>query len=631
MPRRMPQGTAQRMPHAPKKYDAAHAHTIRRRTLVIIVAWALVLAGCLYKLVDIQLIRAGGLATEAQNSRTVTARVQAMRGSIVDTNGETLAQSVEAYKIYVDQVGAKIFKPVSCTPERKRSMTDADYEKAKQDLKTTCHSVDGKDVPGKGPSAVARILAPVLNLNVQELGAKLAGKSRYVVVADKVTPELKRKVDALHLSGVVGAELMSERVYSNPTLIGSILGGVNNENTGVTGIEAMEDGSLKGVDGVETYQQMNPVRGTAKIPGTEEVESVAKQGGTVKLTIDADVQWFLNKELKERVQDQNAAWGIGVVQEVKTGKILAIADSNQYAANSADALTKGSLAMQATFDPGSTGKVITASGVIQEGLHKATDQFTVPYSLEYQGQTYHDALPHPDEHLTLAGILYHSYNTGTIMMAYNYSLEKRYQYITAFGLGQPTGINFPGESTGLLGRYDQWDTRTQQTVLFGQGYTVNALQMTNVVATIANGGVRLGQRLVESSTDADGKDTTPAVNKSERVVSEETAGTVLNMMENIGEEYAKTAGVEGYRIAGKSGTAEVAGSDGRLTSIVGDYIAVIPADNPTYVISVFLKDAKAYYGGATAGPVVKNVAQFLMQKYQIPQSQPRTNAIPITW
>lgn len=614
-----------------KKYDSAHAHTIRRRTLAIVLVWALVLGICVYKLAYLQIFNAASIAQEAESSRTVTARVQAMRGSIVDTNGEILAQSVEAYKIYVDQIGAKNFTPTSCTPKRTRSMTDAEYESRVEDLKTMCHSLNGKDVPGKGASAVARILAPVLGLNVQELGAKIAGDTRYVVVANDVTPDVKRKIDKLHLSGVVGTELVSQRVYSNPTLIGAILGGVDADGKGVTGIESMENASLQGVNGVETYEQTNPIYGTAKIPGTEKVQSVATPGGTVKLTIDSDVQWYLNKELKARVENQHADWGIGVVQEVKTGKILAISDSSQYAANSEDALTKGSQAMLSTFDPGSTGKLITAAGVLQEGLHKATDHFTVPYSLEYQGQTYHDALPHPDEKLTLAGILYHSYNTGTIMTAYNYSTDKRYQYLTDFGIGQPTGINFPGESQGLLAKANDWDTRTRETILFGQGYTVNALQMTNVIATIANGGVRLGQRLIESSTDAQGKDTTPSANESKRIISEDTAATMMNMMENIGEEYARVVTIPGYRIAGKSGTAEVAGDGGRLTGIVGDYIVAVPADKPQFVIAVFMKNAQAYYGGASVGPVVQNVGKFLMQKYQVPQSSPRTDAIPIEW
>lgn len=612
------------------RYAAAVAHAIRRRTIVVVVLWAFLLATCVVQLARLQIIDAAEIAQEAQNSRTVTARVQAMRGAIVDTNGKVLAQSVEAYKIYVDQVGAKNFTPTSCTVTRTRSMTDEEYKAKVASRKNSCHSIDGKDVPGKGASAVARILGPVLHQNVQELGGKIAGNTRYVVVAKNVTPSVKRKIDKLHLSGVVGAELISQRVYTNPTLIGSILGGVNEQDEGVTGVEAMQNASLQGVDGVENYQQTNPAYGTAKIPGTEEVKSVATPGGTVKLTIDADVQWYLDKVLKARVDDQKAQWGIGVVQEVKTGKILAIADSNQYAANSTDALTKGSIAMESTFDPGSTGKIITASAVLQEGLHKATDHFTVPYSLEYEGQRYHNALPHPDENLTLAGILYHSYNTGTIMTAYNLSAQKRYDYITKFGLGQPTGINFPGESNGLLMNYKNWDTRTQQTVLFGQGYTVNALQMTNVIAAIANGGVHMGQRLIEQSTDAQGKDTTPTVTKSERVVSSETAATVLNMMENVAEA-SPDYEIDGYRMAGKSGTAEVPGEDGRLTSIVGDYIVALPADNPQFVISVFLKDARAYYGAATAGPVVKNVAQFLIQKYQIAPSAPRTDAIPITW
>ncbi|MFD0705165.1 peptidoglycan D,D-transpeptidase FtsI family protein [Alloscardovia venturai] len=612
----------------------SQAHTIRRRTIAVIIVWAVLIVAGLGRLAWLQIFGAASLAQEASNSRTVTAKVQAMRGSIVDTNGEILAQSIEAYKIYVDQVGAKSFSPLSCTVKRTRSMTDATYDQLTQERRKTCHEINGKDVPGKGAYAVAQILAPVLKQNPQELGAELAGKNRYVVVAKGVTPKVARKIDKLHLSAIVGTELMSQRVYSDPTLIGAILGGVNDEDTGVAGLESMENASLKGVAGVETYQQANPINptnGTAKIPGTEKVQSQAKQGGTVKLTIDRDVQWFMNQQLKQRVQDQNADWGIGVVQEVSTGKILAISDSDQYAADSDDALIKGSKAMTATFDPGSTGKLITASGIIQEGLHKATDRFTVPYKLEYQGQSYHDAEYHPNQKLTLAGILYNSYNTGTIMTAQNYSLEKRYQYITRFGIGASTGINFPGESVGLLKNYTDWDTRTQQTVLFGQGYTVNALQMTNVIATVANGGVRLGQRIVEKSTDANGKDTTPTANKATRVISAQTASTVLNMMENIGEEYRGVSSVPGYRVAGKSGTAEVAGDTGALTSVVADYIAALPADNPKFVVGVFIKDARSYYGGATSGPVVGAVGWFLMQKYQIPQSQPRTNAIPIEW
>lgn len=619
------------MAYRPTKAQQDRAHKIRRRTLAIIVAWAVLLAGCIVKLSYLQIFNAAGVAEEAANSRTVTARVQAMRGKIVDAHNKTLADSVEAYKIYVDQVGAKNFVPTSCTVTRTNSMTDAEYKQATDERQKSCHSLDGKDVPGKGASAVARILAPVLDLNEAELAAEIAGKSRYIVVAKSVTPQLKRKIDKLSLSGIVGSELISKRVYPNATLLGGILGGVNDEGQGVAGIESMADASLKGVDGVETYQQANPINGYAKIPGTEKVQSKAHEGGTVQLTVDRDVQWYAQSVLNERVDETNADWGIAVVQEVSTGKILAITDSNNYAANSSQAEINGSLAMTATFDPGSTGKVITAAGILQEGLHKPTDHFLVPYSYKYDNETYHDALYHPTERLTLAGILYNSYNTGTVMTAKNYSLEKRYHYITAFGLGQPTGIGFPGESQGLLTHYSKWDRRTKQTVLFGQGYTVNALQMVNVISTIANGGVRVGQRLIEKSTDSNGKDTTPAAKKSSRVISKETAGDVINMMESVAENNANNLKVKDYRVAGKSGTAEVAGQGGSLTDILADFIGAVPAENPKFVIGVFLKNPDTQYGGLSAGPVVGKITTFLMQKYQIPHSPQRKDAIPLKW
>ena len=212
------------------------------------------------------------------------------------------------------------------------------------------------------------------------------------------------------------------------------------------------------------------------------------------------------------------------------------------------------------------------------------------------------------------------------------SNEQRYDFIRKFGVGQDNGLGLPGESDGLLYSADQWDLRTQNTVLFGQAYTTNALQLTNAVAVIANKGVKKPQRIIKTISDAEGhsEEQTPE-GEATRVIDEQVASQVMNAMESVSDHYSQFIKVDGYRVAAKSGTAEVAGADGRLSSIISDYSAIIPADNPRFIVTVVLKDPQGVFGGLTAGPVTAEIGEFLMQKYEVPASSPRTDAIPVTW
>ena len=322
---------------------------------------------------------------------------------------------------------------------------------------------------------------------------------------------------------------------------------------------------------------------------------------------------------------------MAVVQDIQTGEILALEDTDEYQAGSDQAKLNASRAVSESFEPGSVGKVITMSGLLQTGLHKATDKFTVPYSYTKDGQEYHDSSAHGDEHWTLAGIIKNSSNVGVVMASSQYTKKQRYEYLTKFGIGQSSGMSIPGESRGQLGTPESWDGRTSNTILFGQGYSVNALQLTNVVATIGNKGVRKQQSLIKSVTHADGTVETPQEGSSTRVIDESVADQVKNAMESVAEGYSKVVNVKGYRIAAKTGTAEVAGSDGRLTSIVADFAGMIPADNPRFAITVIMKDPQGTYGGMTAGPVFAKIGEFLMQKYNVPTSSPRNDAIAVDW
>ncbi|WP_169276016.1 peptidoglycan D,D-transpeptidase FtsI family protein [Bifidobacterium moraviense] len=585
------------------------------RVVAVAVVFAVIAALSIVKLATIQLLEGSATAQAATNSRTTKTTLYAQRGSIVDANGTVLAQSVERYTLIGDPLMASSFKPIDCgTAEAKSN--------------GYCHSIDGQNVGDTGPAAVARLLAPLLNMSAQELGAKLTGTSRYVVLARNVEPTVKRQIDQLHISSVVSAQNASQRTYPNGTLLGAVLGGVDDSGAGVAGLEQMENDVLTGTDGYQIYQQGNLGQ---KIPGTQTESVDPVNGSTVKLTIDRDVQWYVEQAIQEGTKKYSAKWGMAVVSDLQ-GNIIAMADSDTYEAGSTDAKMHASRVGTETFEPGSTGKVITMAALMQEGLHKATDQFSVPSTITEDGQTYKDSHDHGTSQWTLAGILQNSSNVGMIMASKNYSDAKRYEYLTKFGVGQSTGIGLPGESNGYLApSADRWDRRTRNTVLFGQGYSMTALQLTNMGVTIANKGVKPQQRLVKSVIDANGKETAASNDGATRVVDEQVAADTLNAMESVAEDYRKVVSVPGYRIAAKTGTAEVAGDNGSLTSIVADWVGILPADNPQFVVTVVLKDPSGIYGGMTAGPIFAQIGQFLMQKYEVTPSAPRTDAIPVDW
>lgn len=597
-----------------------------RKCTVIAIVFALIGVGAIVKLSFIQIINARSTAQAAQAERSRVRPILARRGRILDANGAVLAQSVERFNIIGDPLNAQAFVPTPCTKQTEHN----------------CHMLNGKPVEGTGAVAVARLLAPILHMSSVELGGKLAGVGRYVLLKRNVTPAMKRAIDDLNLSGCIYAENSSERVYSSGPILGSVIGAVANADevnrkdikdrkgeVGVTGLEFTKDATLNGVDGYQRYQGNNA--GNEKIPGTVTESKPAINGSDVKLTIDSDVDWYVKKVLLDGKKKYHATWGIAIVQDVRTGEILALEDTDEIKAGTTQAKVNVSRAVSQTFEPGSIGKAFSMSGMLQTGAHKLTDKFAVPNTLNKNGQAFHDAVSHGVERWTLAGILSESSNVGMVMAGEKYPIDKRYEYLYKFGLGQYSGLNLQGESCGLLPSVQAWDGRKKDTVLFGQGYAVNALQLTNAIATIANKGVRLRQSIVKSVIDSNGRVTKSPRPAGTRVLDENVAAQMMNALENSGEHYHRFAGVDGYRVAAKSGTAEVAGADGKLSSTISDWSGAIPADNPRFVITVVLRDPQGIYGGMTAGPLFKTIGEFLMQKYDIPASSPRTNPVSVNW
>lgn len=590
--------------------DAFVARCIAVGMILVIVACT-----CFGKLIQVQLLDGQATAEAATNSRTSKVVVSAKRGRILASNGTVLAQSVERYNIIGVPDAATSFTPVDCGTKQAKALG-------------YCHSIDGKPVGVSGAAAVARLLAPLLDMDAMELGADLNGTNQYVILKKDVTPQVKRAIDKLNLGGIVYGELSSQRVYAENTLIGALLGGVNDDGSGASGLELTLNKQLSGTDGYTVYQRGN---GGEVIPGTVSKTKAAQDGSDVTLTIDSDVDWYVKRVLAEGVASSHAKWGIAVVEDALTGEILALEDSDAIQAGSSEAKASASRAVSQTFEPGSIGKVPALAAILQNGVHKIDDHFTVPYEYTSEGQKFHDAIYHPDKRWTLAGILQNSSNSGMVMAAEKLTSQQRYDMLTKFGIGQATGLNLPGESRGVLGTPSSWDGRTKNTVLFGQGYTVNALQLSRVVSVIANKGVNRQQSLIKSITDKNGKPVDMLNRSAARVLDEKIANQVRNAMESALEEYKGVAGVNGYRVAVKSGTAEVVGSDGSLSSIIADFAGIIPANDPRFIVTVVMQDPDGSYGGTTSGKLFAKIGEFLMQKYDVPNSPARTDAIPVEW
>ena len=592
--------------HRLREYHSSLPLAARRlhSLAVAFVVCALVLG---IRLADLQGVRSASLAQAASGFRTRTYTLHAKRGDIVDSKGSVLATSIERYNIGVNQKAIAQYKR---------------YDK------------DGNLI-GSGAAAAAEQLAPLLKMDRAELGGLLLGgekKKSFAYVKKDVSPDLWRKVNALRITGIEPEQYM-KREYPNGAVAGNVLGytgQVENEPAqikGQAGIEKSQEAALAGKNGSLTVEVAG---GGAVLPNGKRKEAAAKDGSTVKLTIDRDLQNQLMKAVDDSVKANNAEWGAAVVVEIGTGRILALVDSgspNPADLGSTASSNWGSRAVQAPVEPGSTGKLITFSGSIDQKKVTPESVFTVPYSITMpNGEKVHDNDSHGTERMTVAGILAKSYNTGLIQIGDKVSDAKRYDYMKKFGIGSKTGIELPAESRGRLTQPSSWGPRGRYTTMFGQGWSATTVQLGQMVATIGNGGVKVPLHIVESVVDADGNEKPVAPEKKERVISADSAATMLKMMQAVTDKDSTgyLARVEGYNVAGKTGTAQVPDANGKLTKRVGTFVGVLPADKPQIAVAVTVFNGKgAGYGGEVAAPVFSNVAHFAVRQLGIaPSTEP---------
>ena len=552
------------------------------------------------RLVYVQAYLGPTLAADAQLLRTRNIVIPAVRGEITDRDGNVLATSVDRYNIFADQPLIAEWK----------------------------HSVDGT-VKG-GPTEAARLLAPILEVSAPELAAQLNGeKNQHKTIKLDVSQETWDAIRALRISGIF-AESQPQRSYPAGTTGGNLVGFTGKDGNGQSGLEYSLNDILSGTAGLTTYEGG---RSGHVIPTGQQSTTEAVPGDDVTLTMIRDLQWMAAAALEEQVAKMGATGGFLVVTDIKTGAIYALADAGSIDPNNPVGFG-GSQAISTIFDPGSTAKIVTMAAIIETGVATPTDQFVVPdrYTTP-NNQTFRDSHEHEDAQWTLTGILAESSNTGVVMVGQEMPPQVRHDYLTKFGFGSKTGIELAGEEKGLLADADKWDGSTKYAVLFGQGFSVTALQATNVFATIANKGVRMTPHLVAGTTDAAGNYTPSTQPDGVRAVSESTAEQVLKMTESaVLDGTGAGAEISGYRVAGKTGTAQIPGPTGPLDGILASFIGVAPADDPQIAVGVFIENPTVSpYGGVVAAPVFSEVTAFALQKLGVVPSGTTPDLYPTTW
>jgi len=587
------------------KAKAPNATRRLRAGLGIMLALLLVVAG---KLFMVQGLDVGGMAEAALNNRLTPVELPAERGSILDSSGTVLASSVIRYNVVVDQT-------VNTKTESFRRL----------------ETVNGKDelVKVTRDQGISQ-LAAVLGMDRDDLRDALTGTQRYYIVAKDLKPDVEDRVSKLQIPGIV-TEGTSKRVYPNGSVAGGIVGFLKDGTTGQAGLEQTQDEILKGTPGKRLFEIGAD---GLRIPVGVDQLTPAVNGKDIKLTLNSDLQYFSQQAIQSQKDKLGAEWGVIVVSDAKTGNIIAMADTDAPDPNDPGKVAaedRGVRAVTASYEPGSVEKMITAAAVIEEKKSSPLDTFTIPPTYTVDGQTFSDAFEHGTEERTLAGIVGYSMNTGTVMVGHRLSRDQRYDWLRKFGIGEAPDIGLPAESKGILTPAEEWDGRQQYTVLFGQGVAQSTLQTVRAYQAIANDGVMLQPRLIDSYINADGTEDKAPVKDPQQVVSRETAKQVRDILESaVTEGEIKEAAVDGYRVGAKTGTSESPCDDGKsgFCGYTASMVGMAPMDDPRFIVEVVLQRPKGSIFGITNGPVFRSVMSQTLRTFNVQPSTGEPARLP---
>jgi cell division protein FtsI (penicillin-binding protein 3) len=578
-----------------------------RRLGVTLLAIAFVLSLFAGRLVQLQGFESGTYVHLAQSQRLQTVSLPALRGSITAANGQVLAVTVQTYLVFADP----------------KEMTQAQMPQIAADL--------------AGPLGMSE--TSILSLLLHPTSPQ------YVVLEKSVSQQTADQINALTLPGTTGPGLPGiamtasySRTYPDGPSTSNLVGFTNPTSlgnlTGVAGLEYADNALLAGRTGSEQVQ----VSATGEpIPLAGGKNAPAVNGSSLRLTIIPALQWDAQQACQQQVQKTHADNCTVVIMQPHTGQVLAMAQWPAYDPASSNPQAQANLAVQNIFEPGSTGKVITAAASFEHGGQTPESVYTVPDVINEGGYTFHDAEYHPVMRWTIAGILANSSNDGMVQVVRHVSPQTQYNYLKAFGIDSPTGLNLPGESQGLLPALSQWWGNERYTLSFGQGVDVNAVQMASVYSTIANGGVRVQPTLVQGTASSAGQYTPAPPSPSRRVIQPATARELIGALQQVpgvdaagGEPWGV---IPGYAVAAKTGTSqEWDAAKNCLCKYGSSWIGMAPGDNPQVVVAVNVQNPKkgGYFGAVVAGPAFYQVMKFALQTMKIPPDGAQPPAVRLT-
>ncbi|WBU38745.1 peptidoglycan D,D-transpeptidase FtsI family protein [Homoserinibacter sp. YIM 151385] len=592
----------------------SHARSTRRRLAASVIAVFAIVALFSVRLAELQFVRAEDLNEASDQKRVFSLVDYGIRGDIVDTNGVVLADSVERYNITaspknIDAEGYDYFR---------------DGEKVHVPLEQWLAELG--EITGQKPQQIYDIIAAALAKDPE---------SDFVYIKKNVKLGVLKAVRELKLPGIYD-EYVPSRTYPNGQVAGNLVGFIGTDGP-QAGLEIAQDDCLRSRNGTSTVELSAD---SVQLPGTEVVTRKARDGGDIRLTIDSNLEWYAQQALAEQGESLGAEWGTAMVVEVKTGKIRAAADWPTVDPNDpggADRSALGARLFSSPYEPGSTVKAATIASYIDAGVITPTTKVTAVgrYTKGLPAGSYiSDAWAHDDLHYTTAGVLMNSSNTGIAALTEKLpSKTARHDYLKAFGMGEPTGVDFYGESSGSLIPADQLDSITNITQQFGQGMTATSAQVAGIFQTLGNGGVKIPLSLVEGCENADGTTTQVPSGKGTRVVSEYAADSTVQMMETVVSTgfLGPILQVPGYRIGAKTGTAEVAengryGAE-RIVSVAG----LVPAEDPEYAIVVTFAKPDTIKTSAAAAPTFNQIMKQVIKTFRITPSTKPAPDLQLEW
>ena len=569
-------GASIRPPRSPRPAPPARPE---RRRLALGALLGLLLLAVVAKLVHVQVLEPDRFVEVGQSQRLRTVQLDANRGRILDREGHDLALSVLRPTVFADP-----------------SQID-------------------------DPRGTARRLAPVLGVPARDLLDRLSGDGQFAYLARRIDDGLASRIVELDLPGI---HLLEEPARFTPStdLARSIIGRVAPDQTGATGMELIYDDLLTGTPGEVTYER---ARDGGTIAAAGQTRIAPRAGADVVLTLDRSLQYETERVLSEQVDELGAKGGTVIISQPATGEILALANITRN--DEGDIITAGAnRAVIDVFEPGSVNKVITIAAALEEGLVEPDTELVVPDNLQVSDHRFSDDHDHPTAPMTVTQILAESSNVGTIKLAQQLGKERIDQYLRSFGFGTRSGLGFPDESPGLLLPPDDWSGTSIGSIPIGQGIAVTAMQMLDAYNVVANDGVHVPPRLVAATVDEDGRRRPVDAGASRRVVSEQTARQVREMLVEVVESgTGQRAQVPGYSVGGKTGTARKPQDTGTYRDRAGNYhyvaafTGMVPAEDPELSIIVAVDEPTAtIYGGSAAAPVFADLAKFALNRFRIP-------------